>query len=261
MLRGLAFSAAVSVAMGPFAAYSDDHVETADFITGNALHILLHEIGHLLIDQIDLPVLGQEEDAADNYATLTLIEWDTGLADQALADTAYGWFLRHDDTQSADESIFFTEHDLDVQRAYRVVCHLIGIDERAFGPLADDFGVYPDETQSCDYSSDLSAKSWARVLSPFAPGKVGLGAPVKIEYAAGDGDLGYFEDLLRGREVLEIVSEHLLDTVSLPRPVFLRTEMCGEANAYYDPERVEVTLCYELLDEIAALYESSKIEH
>lgn len=257
MRQALAFSAALLVA--PVSANAADPADTADFVTGNAFHILLHEIGHLLIDQLDLPVLGQEEDAADNYATLTLIEWDTGLADQALADTAYSWFLRHDDTadHDGDEGEFFSEHDLDVQRAYRVICHLVGVDEQAFGPLATDLGVYPDETESCDYSADLSAKSWAQVLFPYAPGRVGIGAQVKISYGQGDGDLGYFEDLLRDREVLEIVSDHLMDTVSLPRTVALRAEMCGEANAYYDPELAEVALCYELLDEIANLFESA----
>jgi hypothetical protein len=35
--------------------------------------VLHHEIGHLLINELDLPVLGWEEDAADSLATLMLL--------------------------------------------------------------------------------------------------------------------------------------------------------------------------------------------
>ena len=35
------------------------------FVTANAEFTLLHEMGHLLINELQLPVLGREEDAAD----------------------------------------------------------------------------------------------------------------------------------------------------------------------------------------------------
>src|SRR5580704_17586980 len=37
---------------------------TAEFTTGNLLFALLHEVGHGLIHDLALPVLGREEDAA-----------------------------------------------------------------------------------------------------------------------------------------------------------------------------------------------------
>src|SRR5438477_5007058 len=39
----------------------------------DALPIFLHEIGHVLIAEMKLPVLGREEDAADTYATRRLL--------------------------------------------------------------------------------------------------------------------------------------------------------------------------------------------
>ena len=40
------------------------------FITANAEFTLLHEMGHLLISELQLPVLGREEDAADHKRVL-----------------------------------------------------------------------------------------------------------------------------------------------------------------------------------------------
>ena len=38
------------------------------------LFLLFHEVGHALMDVLDLPILGQEEDAADQLAVLILTE-------------------------------------------------------------------------------------------------------------------------------------------------------------------------------------------
>ena len=42
------------------------------FVTANAEFTLLHEMGHLLISELKLPVLGREEDAADQLGFMGL---------------------------------------------------------------------------------------------------------------------------------------------------------------------------------------------
>jgi hypothetical protein len=44
--------------------------DMVEFVTGNMLFVALHELGHALVGQLRLPVLGREEDAADYFATL-----------------------------------------------------------------------------------------------------------------------------------------------------------------------------------------------
>jgi Putative metallopeptidase len=45
----------------------------AEFVSGNMLFVLLHELAHAAITQMGLPVLGRMEDAADSFAALRLI--------------------------------------------------------------------------------------------------------------------------------------------------------------------------------------------
>jgi Putative metallopeptidase len=45
----------------------------AEFVSGNTLFVLLHEMAHVAITQMGLPVVGRMEDAADTYAALRLI--------------------------------------------------------------------------------------------------------------------------------------------------------------------------------------------
>ena len=48
-----------------------------EFVAGNALFTLGHELGHAVISEFNLPVLGREEDAADSFATLALLHVGT----------------------------------------------------------------------------------------------------------------------------------------------------------------------------------------
>ena len=48
-----------------------EQVHEADaFAINNTWFVLYHEMGHMLIDQLGIPVLGREEDAVDNVAAM-----------------------------------------------------------------------------------------------------------------------------------------------------------------------------------------------
>jgi len=49
------------------------------------LHTLLHEAGHAYIHDQNIPILGKEEDAVDNFATILLIEYVEQGRDVALS--------------------------------------------------------------------------------------------------------------------------------------------------------------------------------
>src|SRR5438477_13209743 len=89
----------------------------------DALPIFLHEIGHVLIAEMKLPVLGREEDAADTYATRRLLlQVGTNFSLHALAEAARNWFLNERrDRETGTEPLLYGEHALNQQRAYHVV--------------------------------------------------------------------------------------------------------------------------------------------
>ena len=74
---------------------SAEEREEADlFVLGNTVFILYHELGHALIDQLGLPVLGREEDAADNLASIMMIpEQADPMMDELIIAAADGWYL------------------------------------------------------------------------------------------------------------------------------------------------------------------------
>ena len=47
--------------------------EAMEFAMHDAVFTLYHETGHLLVHELDLPVLGKEEDAADALAVILIL--------------------------------------------------------------------------------------------------------------------------------------------------------------------------------------------
>ena len=129
-----------SVAQNSETEPNDEDVEEAlDFVIGNAISILFHETGHMLISAYQLPVLGREEDAVDNLATILLMDWDDEEADQALIDSADAWFFSNvaSDGQQTNTAIY-GEHGLDEQRAFQIVCLMVGGNRKRFGDFANE---------------------------------------------------------------------------------------------------------------------------
>jgi len=64
-----------------------------DFVMGNAMFIMFHEAGHMLVDEVQIPVLSKEEDAVDAMSTIFLLQAEDDLFDAALIDATMGWML------------------------------------------------------------------------------------------------------------------------------------------------------------------------
>jgi len=103
----------------------DRREQLAEFVSGNMLFVLLHELGHATIGELDLPVLGKEEDAADAFASLTLIHIKSEFSEHVLAEAAKGWFMADRRDQKEGEPVeYYDEHGLNQQRAFQIVCYM-----------------------------------------------------------------------------------------------------------------------------------------
>ena len=87
---GATLSLCVAIAAVALPARAQDVSEAAvSYVVGNVLSTFYHELGHAMIDVMHLPVLGQEEDAADILSViLTNDLWEEDMARQTALATA-----------------------------------------------------------------------------------------------------------------------------------------------------------------------------
>ena len=216
-----------------------------DFALNNVWFVLYHELGHMLVDQLELPVLGREEDAADNIAAYALLARETEEADQALIDASYGWMLSDRKTDTFVMSDFYDEHSLDLQRAFSITCLMVGNDRKKFKQSANDMGMDQARQRSCANDYAQVEQSLVALLRPY----LGEKERISVVYEDGGDDFSWAERILRRSKILEETAEDIDTSFALPKPITIRATTCGEANAFYDEDTDEVLVCYELVDD------------
>lgn len=86
--------------------------------------LLYHELGHALIDAYHLPVLGQQEDAADALGAIISLNYNK-RGYHILLDAA-DFFSLMEKAAPSSENNFWDEHSLNKQRYYRLLCFAYG---------------------------------------------------------------------------------------------------------------------------------------
>jgi hypothetical protein len=226
------------------------------FVTGNLLFVVLHELGHGLITEMGLPVLGREEDAADSFATVAMLGMKNDFSERVLADAARGWFL-HDRRDRATHApvAFYDEHSLSQQRAYQIICYMVGSDPEKFRALADQTGMPPGRRASCQGDFSNAEWSWNRVLAPHRR-TTQERTPFEVRYHDSGERYAVIAQTLKFIGLLERVADRASLGFVWRAPVTIEARSCGRSHAQWTVATRTLTVCYELAAEFAALLES-----
>lgn len=145
-----------------FGRYPSSDSVVAPAVHQTLLWVFYHELAHALIDMLDLPVTGREEDAADQLATLTLLRSGPDGSDGALASAK--WFLFNSRHRKAREPLW-GEHSLDKQRYYNILCWVYGSDTTEHLKLTGrKWGLPRGRAERCPAEYDRMSRSWDAIL-------------------------------------------------------------------------------------------------
>jgi hypothetical protein len=227
----------------------------AEFVSGNLLFVLCHEMAHAAMTQMRLPVLGKAEDAADSFATLRMIKVGSAFSRSVLLDASTGWFLSaRRDEEIGEKMVYYDEHGLDRQRDYQIVCLMVGSDKEQFKSLAEETGLPPGRQNSCvdDYAS--ASYSWDLVLGPHLRSAYQPKTVIDEVYGPAENGLEGAAQAARSIRLLETVAESVAEAFVWPAPFTIEMQSCGFPNAYWALTEHKLTVCYELAIEFAELY-------
>lgn len=212
------------------------------FVDANILGIFYHELGHAVIDIEGVPIFGQEEDAADVFS-IFLIDafWEEEDAEALAYHTANGFWAEAIWRDSEEDTIaWWDTHSPDERRFYNTVCLFYGANPDARDNFAKDLDLPEERAESCGEEYDLAAESWGGVVDAM----VERGSGQTFEFRGGES--------LTARLLADEI-DALNAEMSLAQPLTIVVETCGEANAFYDPETVQITMCLDFEDHLRAL--------
>ncbi|MEM6588323.1 MAG: DUF4344 domain-containing metallopeptidase [Pseudomonadota bacterium] len=210
--------------------------EKERFVTANILAVFYHELGHAVIDVEELPIFGQEEDAADVFSIYMIDAiYEAAPATEFAYGTARGFMA---ETEMADrngeEEDWSGTHGPSEQRYYNAICIFYGADPGARSRFARDLGLPRDRAESCAEEYEQADDSWGRVLDDL----MGRGGGNSLRFIGPP-------TASRAAEILAEEAAFLNEVLRLASPITVSVMPCGEANAYYDPLAREIQFCEE----------------
>lgn len=141
-------------------------VPVSVFAADVTLHVVLHELGHAVIREFDLMVLGNEETMADAFATHLLTEHFPEHAVRAISARVRSLMIEANEVPR-DQWTVRGEHDNDARRAYQIAALAIAADKEKYAGIAQIVGMSEkDIDKARDYGSDIH-RAWRRTLSPL----------------------------------------------------------------------------------------------
>lgn len=151
-----------------------DWVSPREALVGAFVDVVFHEFAHALIDQHALPVLGREEEAADQLSAYLMLQLGGGQAAGLIRGTAHVYVSWISYFQGRPAQLLASgasrrearEHPTAGQRLYNLVCIALGADRRRFDDLADFVDMPKERTDNCRAEYAQLARAYRVLVAP-----------------------------------------------------------------------------------------------
>ena len=114
-------------------------VTAVDALVGPLFDTCLHEFAHAMFDMLQVPVLGREEDAADQVSAYIMLHLGKIEARRLIGGTAYAYKIEVDAATAPPALKQFADaHGTPAQRFYNLLCIAYGADAQLFGDMVEE---------------------------------------------------------------------------------------------------------------------------
>jgi Putative metallopeptidase len=131
-----------------------------DAFIGPLTDVFLHEASHALFDMLKIPLLGQEEDAADQVAAYHVLQLPAETKRGLILGNAWAYAselkvrrprdLRRRRVELTRQATFADEHGTPAQRLYNLLCIAYGSDKNLFADVVEKGFLPPERAEICE---------------------------------------------------------------------------------------------------------------
>lgn len=245
-------------AMGQEPVSDDTDPQLRQFILANTEFSVVHELIHLLIDEIGLPVLGREEDLADHLAIMLLLTSDpNGALPQATVDKLQAiidaWRVEWTIIEQDQMEIAYSDpHSLEIQRLYDLSCLTYGRDPDNLDDFAIANEIPVDRAELCPEDFQKAKNGLAFLQNTFQTENSDRQLKLIFDKTDTPKQTTY-KSWLMNSSILPAFIADLDSRYQFPTKVEIIFRSCGQANAYWEPGDKQIVVCYGLMDRFVHL--------
>lgn len=142
-----------------------------DAAMGQAMWLVLHEVGHATFDIFRIPLFGHEEDSADNFAGYIMLQFGRDQSRHLIGGAAWAWkgYVADYRTNPVIQQQlvgFASNHGQPQERFYNLLCLAYGADPVTFADLTENGFLPPNRAPNCKYEYKTLAKAFHQEISP-----------------------------------------------------------------------------------------------
>jgi hypothetical protein len=158
-------------------------VEQKTIVIGGFFHVVLHEVSHAIFDQLKLPILGREEDAADQLAAYVVLNLEP-TDSRKLVTAAVYLFADEAGVLSSRRKMksmtvksrledFSGFHSTPAQRLYNMLCMAYGSNSKVYAFAVESGALPKDRAEGCADEYVQVQQAYRKLVVPHIDLKLG----------------------------------------------------------------------------------------
>lgn len=140
-----------------------------DAMIGPTVDVFLHEAGHAVLEVLNIPFFGREEEVADYFATYLLLQFCKDDARRLILGASFisGREAMDEQGRAPELRLLADTHSLPAQRHFNRWCMAYGADPVLFAD-AITFGMLPkSRAKHCRYEYQTNQYAFRTLISPY----------------------------------------------------------------------------------------------
>lgn len=141
-------------------------IEPLDTFVGPFVDTVFHEFAHALFDNLGIPILGREEDAADQVGAYIYLQLGDDEAHRLIIATVYAYILEVEDTDPPTMEEYADEASTPEQRAFNLSCMAYGKDPELFEDVVALVEMPQERLEICEEEYELFSLAYEKLIGP-----------------------------------------------------------------------------------------------
>lgn len=135
-------------------------------LAGMTADVFLHETGHAVLDMLEIPFTGREEDVADEFSAYIQLQRSKEYARHLILGIAY-LGSKQAQQEMASMAQQADVHELPAQRYYNVLCMAYGEDPILFGDAVQYWHLPESRAKDCHYEYLRFQYAFRALIEPY----------------------------------------------------------------------------------------------